>query len=786
MAANATPSQELPVQYKKVFDNMSSAFDNRQYDKAVRYADQILAAHPHNGETMAMKGLVLHTQDKKEEGIHLIRHGIAKNFQSSVSWHCLGLVQKADKQHGEACKAFKRSVMLDSKNLNAARDLSSSAIQIRDWAQFVEIRQMMLSNKSNIRANWVGLSCAHRMNGSTELALAIMDIMTQIMDSGASDHETSEVHLYRAELEMLLKRPSRALDILRINDVAILDEPAKILLRAHAHAALKQHDKAEKLFLDSIIAGNHEAEAIVAMARGRGIPMDDRLHLPVHHCAAATDEAVAAHCASYVALLDQVAAAAPRCDAAKRFALDVCVPAEFEGRLKAYIRPFIVKMIPSVTSILKSLYNYYPAADSRIVTIGTVLHQWEAALEKGDFEAFFASFEGTAASPSSPSSPATAADRNPALLLWIYQFLASHYLRTKQYAKAHEYADKAIDHTPTIEMLYLLKAKISSREGDLAAAAQLADTARVLDLQDKYLSAKAAKYFFRIGDVAKAEANLQLFMKESEDPSHTYLAALDAQTAWYERECGDAFMVKDDPISALQNYAMFEKHHKDNHDEMVDFHNYTFRRCTMRQWIEVQEFDYEIGRQNFFLLTCPRMVKCYMAIARDGEEAVRARHVARPAPLAYVAPAEEPVTKEDKDAEKEREAEFKQRHKQYAEHYLKDIDTTEPLLKARRYVDALLHYRPNEAETHTLAAEYFLALPVLPAPVVARSLVALKRIADPSGASFEGYTVPNADRAKAAAALPNLQKVFAERWAAAKATTDARVVAVVETAIKDL
>lgn len=762
-------SQELSLQNKKIFDQMSNAFDQRQYDKAIKYGDQILATHPGHGETIAMKGLILHTQEKREEGMKVVREGLMKNLKSSVSWHCLGLVQKADKNHAEAVKAFKRSVILDERNINAARDLSSSAIQCRDWAQFVEVRQMMLGHKPNVRANWVGLACAHHMNGNPELALAVMDIMVAIMEAGSNTFETSEAHVFRAELELSAGRPSNALEVLRKHDAEIADAPVKCLLRAKAHAALGEAEEAEKLFLESIAGGNSEVDSIDALSALSGIVVDKTTHLPVHHNNRA-DAKVVEQCDKFVALLDKIAAAAPRCDAAKRFALDVCSTEEFEGRLKAYIKPYIIKMIPSVTFILKSLYNYFPATDSRITMIGTVLHAMEASLEKNDYDAFFSTF--ATAGASQPTG-----DRNPALLLWVYQFLAAHYLRIRNYTKAHEYADKAINHTPTIEMLYLLKAKIFSREGDLAKAAELADTARVLDLQDKYLNAKAAKYFFRIGDVEKAEGNMKLFMKDDEDPAATYLTALDSQTAWYEREVGDAFMIRKDYISALQNYAMFEKHHKDNHDEMVDFHNYTFRRSTMRQWIDVQQNDIQIGLQRFFLLTCPRMVKVYMAIAKEGEEACRAAHVPRPAPLPMSAAAKK---------DKEKEAEEKHRQKQYKELYLKDIDISEPLAKARRYVDALLHYRPNEVTSHTTAINYFLTLETVPTLLIAYSLSMLKKISKEDGTGIEGVSITVGERAKAATELAALKKAFEEKYATVKASTDARVVSAVDAILKQL
>lgn len=51
------------------------------------------------------------------------------------------------------------------------------------------------------------------------------------------------------------------------------------------------------------------------------------------------------------------------------------------------------------------------------------------------------------------SAPASA-------LLWLYYFLAQHYDQKREYLKAMEYVDLAIDHTPTLVEAYSYKAKI--------------------------------------------------------------------------------------------------------------------------------------------------------------------------------------------------------------------------------------------------------------------------------------------------------------------------------------
>lgn len=646
----------LPAKEQKIFDQMSKQFDNREYAKAVRSADSILAGFPEHGETLAMKGLTLHTMDKKEEGIALVKLGVAKSMRSGICWHSLGMCYRSDKNFIEAQKTFKIASQRDPKNMSVLRDLSSLSVQLRDWDSFFDSREKLLGLKANIRANWVALSCAYRQLGQTELAAAIMDVMVQIMDAGDNRVETSEIHLYRAELEIMSNHPDKALEILTNKD--IIDTQIQANLRAKAFSMMGKMDKAEKEYIALIGEKFAEGDCIIAIANLRKIKLGSD-NFPKDAAAAG----------KMLSLLDEIAALYPKCDYARRAALD-CVPiGEFEARLRAYVAPFIQKMIPSLFSVLKTLYR----SEERAKIIGSVFQQWEQELKDKNFSSF-----GNV--------------ENPALLMWLHAFMASHFTRLRNFEQAHQYITMAIEHTPTVEMLYLMRAKIFHREGKFSDAAEWADKARLLDLQDKYLNGKCAKYQFRAGLIKKGEETMQLFYKPT-TVNDTFLVALESQCAWYEREVGDAFFVKGDVVSALQNYLMYEKHHINSHDELLDFHGYVFRRCNVRAWFDVIARDDGLSSNQFFLRLCPRIVRAYLRVAELGEQAIRSKHQ----------PREKPAATDD-------EGEDKRRSQLWDDYYLANIDLQSPLLKAQRYVEALLQNRWGLEETHVVAIEYYLSL----------------------------------------------------------------------------
>ena len=497
---------------------------------------------------------------------------------------------------------------------------------------------------------------------------------------------------------------------------------------------------AEKILFDLINKGVSEGDCAVMLAGLRGIAMDGvnlgstycapytrARCLPLRHYLHESDEATKENNDKYVAMLDDIVASAAtntynsssnsnpvRCwEGAKRLALDCVTDIEsYKTRLSEFLKPYIMRTIPAVISILKSIYQYYPADSVRVTSIADLLHKWESEVEAGTF-----------------STPV-----NPTHTLWVWQALSAHYMRVGNFAKATEYVDKAIAHTPTMEQLYLLKAKICRRESKLLEAAELAEKARVMDLQDRYLNVKATKYWLRVGDVERAENVFQLFLKASVNPNDAYLTAYETQCTWFERELGDAFINtasydvgaemiygekalltrprafqknSNDVLSALQNYTMFEHHHQDNHEELIDFHNYTFRRSNMRQFVDVQLTNHNLATQNMFLRVCPRIVRALMKVAVDGAEAIKSRHVSRPPPNDHHTVVDA-VPLEDAEKEKERLDDIKRRGDLYTNAYHKDYDLEEPLKRARPYVDALLTFQGAQASTQELAIEYFL------------------------------------------------------------------------------
>ena len=73
-------------------------------------------------------------------------------------------------------------------------------------------------------------------------------------------------------------------------------------------------------------------------------------------------------------------------------------------------------------------------------------------------------------------------EQDPTVYLWLLYYLANHNLNLRKFDEALKYIEEAIEHTPTVVELYVLKAKIFKYARDLKKAAETYDEGRSLDL----------------------------------------------------------------------------------------------------------------------------------------------------------------------------------------------------------------------------------------------------------------------------------------------------------------
>lgn len=101
----------------------------------------------------------------------------------------------------------------------------------------------------------------------------------------------------------------------------------------------------------------------------------------------------------------------------------------------------------------------------------------------------------------------------PSAYLWVVFFLAQHFDFRGNNAKALEWIDKAIAHTPTLSEAHMIKAKILKHAGNYTLAMESMNAARLLDLQDRFVNTKCVKYMLRADEEHQAKETVALFTK---------------------------------------------------------------------------------------------------------------------------------------------------------------------------------------------------------------------------------------------------------------------------------
>ena len=111
----------------------------------------------------------------------------------------------------------------------------------------------------------------------------------------------------------------------------------------------------------------------------------------------------------------------------------------FKERLTAYVRPQVIKGVSSLVNELRSLYS----DSEKTKILGEILNSMCQSMEN-----------------EMVLHPDDEEEQDPTVQMWLYCFMSQHNLRLGNIDEALSFINKAIEHTPTVVELYLVKAKI--------------------------------------------------------------------------------------------------------------------------------------------------------------------------------------------------------------------------------------------------------------------------------------------------------------------------------------
>lgn len=585
----------LPDKENKLFKELLTQYELKQYKKGIKAADTILKKFPNHGETIALKALSLQSSlpfpptvssaPKQEEAEAMARLAVKKDITSHITWHVLGIFAKNRKDWEEASRAFAMARKQDPDNIPVIRDSIALYLHTRQYGPAVAARHHYLCLRPMIRSSWLGLMIAHELNGDLEEALEVYDGYVSCVKSDSStEPEKAQVCLHvvkmcmkNGDYEDALSRLERGLR----NDV-ISPRGESTVLKAKILGKLGRFVEAEDTF-KALLEQNPDCRAYYSgYLKSKGLDL-----------ASALDETQRVQVEEILVALSHTY---PKSSAPRRLRLEVLQGDAFVDAARTYLISGLERGVPSLFVDLKGLY----ADPGKLQAIGALVEDIVNRLEK----------EATLSSDGTIEPPTT--------LLWAYYFLALHLAHPLNPYPSHQRAldliEVALKHTPTLPELYMVKAMVLKRSGDVESAAYVMEEARVLDLQDRFLNSKAAKYWLRAGHIAKAEELLAMFSKKDVP---VVADQTDLQCLWMMQEEGDAHYRNGNLALALKRYNSVFVTFQDYEDDQYDFHTYCLRRMTFSAYTSLLTYEDQLRSHPAYFRAALKAIDLYLRISDD-------------------------------------------------------------------------------------------------------------------------------------------------------------------------
>ncbi|GJJ69727.1 N-alpha-acetyltransferase 15/16, NatA auxiliary subunit [Entomortierella parvispora] len=671
--------RELPQKEANLFKQILKCYENKQYKKGFKGAEQILKKFPEHGETLALKGLFCNHLDKKEEAYEFVKKGLRHDLKSHICWHVFGLLYRSDKNYEEALKCYSQALKIDKENIQIMRDFSLLQIHTRNYEGLVDTRHQLLELRPQNRQYWIGLAIAYQMMGKPDSGVKVLTAYEETLKDIPTkpDYEHSEMLLYHNSLLEEMGDIQAAYDHLDAIEKHVCDLKAIREKRAQFLLALGRQQEAEAAYRTLISHNPDNFAYIDGLQKSLGLG---------NKSLTAEEEAIV------VGMFQELQKEYPRSNAAKRLPLRYASGDSFASIADEYLRSMLRKGVPSLFVNLKTLYS----DKTKEAVIEKLALGYLAALDKSKgFD-----HSGSIVEP-------------PTALLWTLYFLAQHYDYKRESDTALGYINRAIEHTPTLVELHMTKGRILKHAGDFNSAMESLNEARELDLQDRFINSKCTKYMLRADKVAEAEKTVILFARaDIADPLHDLV---DMQAQWYLLEAGESHLRQGQIGKALKRFHQVEKHFAEFTEDQLDFHMYCLRKMTLRAYISLLKLEDQLRSHQSFVRAAQGAVKCYVSIfdQPDGVEPPEMEGMTEAEKKKFRSKQRKAELKAQKEAEEKKAQADQELTKKGGKvdedpEGVKYTKAEDPLGEALKFLRPLQELAPERIETHLMGFEIYI------------------------------------------------------------------------------
>ncbi|TKS71979.1 N-alpha-acetyltransferase 15 [Collichthys lucidus] len=382
----------------------------------------------------------------------------------------------------------------------------------------------------------------------------------------------------------------------------------------------------------------------------------------------------------------------PRGLVPRRLPLNFLTGEKFRECLDSYLRMNFSKGCPPVFTTLKSLYTN----KEKVTIIEELVVGYESCLKS--CRMFSENDDGK--------------EEPPTTLLWVQYFLAQHFDFIDQPSVALEYINAAIDSTPTLIELFLIKAKIYKHAGNIKEAARWMDEAQALDTADRFINSKCAKYMLKATLIKEAEEMCSKFTR----------------CMWFQTECALAYKSMNKLGDALKKCHEIERHFVEITDDQFDFHTYCMRKMTLRSYVDLLKLEDVLRQHPFYYKAARTAIQIYLALhdkpltddnkeSQADTENLTDKELKKLRNKQRRAQKKAQLEEEKKNAEKEKQLKNQKKKKEDDDEEIggpkeelipdKLAKPESPLEEAVKFLIPLKNLVRNKIETHLLAFEIY-------------------------------------------------------------------------------
>ena len=613
-ASNAPAPRNLPKKESELFRSVVKFYEIKQYKKGIKAADTILSKLPNHGETQSMRALLLHMLGQKDEAYSYIKLGLRNDIKSHVCWHAYGLMHRSDQNYKEAVKSFLNALRIEPENQPILRDLSWLQAQIRDLDGFVETRRKLLRLKPNIRQTWVTYAVANFAAHYYDTGFEVVQKYNETVSDKEDEYAESELLLFQ---NMCLEKQGlfeRSIAHLESHKDAIVD---KLALRVKMAELLAKQGKfpEAKYRWSQLVSEQPDNYRFLCGLQTAHLQLDPetaeemfnlkRLELPSTTIDLKPEE--------MASLLELHKNPKFKSRAAQKIILSLAQQGEFKIELDKFLRKHLRDGFPSLYADICALIRKPDAfKPSRKVCVVDPLEFRTHPITVITLEMINEYIRNLRTNGTFDQSPDEYAEVEvPTALLWSL-FLRTHLLELSGLlSEALIAIDEAIEHTPTALDMQQKKARVLKKAGDFAAAAEVMERCRVLDLQDRYLNNKSTKYLMRADKVGKAMDTIAMFTKHDGDPQYSLY---ELQCNWYELELAESFLRQKSWGMALKKFYAIEHHFLAYYEDQFDFHGYCVRKTTLRAYMDMLKMEDTVFAHKFYQRAARGVISIFLKL----------------------------------------------------------------------------------------------------------------------------------------------------------------------------